>query len=265
VWGLVQPILARQTRVCSYDRAGIGYSDPARRASTTLNIVDDLRRVLHTARISPPYIMVGHSLGGLNVQQYAYRYPREVAGMVLVDPAYDAEFQDSSGSRCRSAKMAKLLDQFRICAAAASNGFAAGTELYGKCIDTPDSQPNAHFGPAINRALAAVQMRPAFQRAQLSEYESLCASSTEEVRAVPRRPYGDMPLEVLTGGEPAADPSSANSDSQEKWAAHEAVAKLSTRGVHRSITDSGHYIQLDRPEAVVTAVEGIVGRIREHR
>jgi pimeloyl-ACP methyl ester carboxylesterase len=266
VWGFVQPILARQTRVCSYDRAGIGYSDPATRASTTGNIVDDLHRLLRAAGVPAPYIMVGHSLGGLDVQLYAYRHPHEVAGMVLVDSAYEGEFEGPGGERLLDTKTAQLLDQFRKCVAAAPDGFVAGTELFKECIDGPDSEPNVHFSAAISAALAAVQARPAFQRAQLSELESAYAVGAHELLAA-RRPYGDMPLEVLTAGaQPKGDPTAEDSArSKEAWAAHEAVAKLSTRGIHRTIADSPHYIQLYRPEEVIAAIKEIMGRIRDHR
>jgi pimeloyl-ACP methyl ester carboxylesterase len=262
VWGFVQPMLAKQTQVCSYDRAGIGYSDRAKRASTTGNIVDDLRNLLRAAAVAPPYIMVGHSLGGLNVRLYAYRHRHEVAGLVLVDPAYEGEFEES---RTLDTKAAERLDLFRMCVAAAPKGFVAGTEPFKECVDGPDVEPNAHFSPAINVAIAAVQMRPDFQIAQLSELESLYAVGADQVRAA-RRPYGDMPIEVLTSGEkPGADPSVRDAESaQAKWVEHQTLANLSSRGVHRSVPNSGHYIQLDRPETVVAAVQEVIGWTKEN-
>jgi len=265
VWGLVQPILASQTRVCSYDRAGIGYSDPAIRASTTGNIADDLHRLLHAGGVRAPYIVVGHSLGGMDVQLYAYRYPHEVVGMVLVDSAWEGEFEGPGGERRMTAKFAELLEQFRKCVAGAATGFVTGTELFKQCVDAPDSEPNVHFSSAVSAALAAVQAQPAFQRAQLSELESAFAVGAHELHLA-RRPYGAMPLEVLTAGvQPKGDPSSEDGDrSKETWAAHEAVAKLSTRGTHRTIADSPHYIQLYRPEEVVAAIEEVMDQIRKH-
>lgn len=92
-WRVVQPAVAQVTRVCSYDRAGIGTSDPdprskvARRTSRT--IVDDLEVLLRTAAITGPYVMVGHSLGGAHVRLFATRHPRDVIGMVLVDSSHE--------------------------------------------------------------------------------------------------------------------------------------------------------------------------------
>jgi pimeloyl-ACP methyl ester carboxylesterase len=84
-WATVQPVIAGHTQACSYDRAGLGFSDPGKRTSDSANIVDDLHRLLTAAAIKPPYVLVGASYGGLNVRLYADTYPTDVAGMVLVD------------------------------------------------------------------------------------------------------------------------------------------------------------------------------------
>ncbi len=259
VWGFVQPKLSNETRVCSYDRAGIGYSDPSKRPSSSENVVGDLRNLLQKAAVAPPYIIVGHSLGGLYVQLYALRHPSEVVGMVLIDPADDDPEAFSGAVNGLDAKAAEKLAQFRICAAQSLNGFVPGTELFKKCIDTPEDEPNAHFSPAINAALMAVQERPAFQAAQLSEFESVLGVSTEQVRAARVRvgglPYGDMPLIVLTSSAEAE----ADSTRRKK------LALFSTRGVHRVIAQSGHYIQLDRPQAVIQAIEEVLASARKTR
>jgi len=91
VWNLVQPKVAEFARVCSYDRAGMGKSDRAPRVHTTADIVNDLHNLLTNARINPPYVLVGHSLGGMNARLYASKYPKEVVGMVLVDSAHEDE------------------------------------------------------------------------------------------------------------------------------------------------------------------------------
>ncbi len=85
-WAGVQPEIARSTRVCSYDRAGLGQSDPAPAGVRTVqDSVGDLHALLDTAGVSGPYVLVGHSFGGLIVRLYASQYPDEVAGLVLVD------------------------------------------------------------------------------------------------------------------------------------------------------------------------------------
>jgi pimeloyl-ACP methyl ester carboxylesterase len=91
VWNLVQPKVAQFARVCSYDRAGMGKSDRAPQAHTSQDIVNDLHALLARAGINPPYVMVSHSLGGMNARLYASKYPNEVVGMVLVDSAHEDE------------------------------------------------------------------------------------------------------------------------------------------------------------------------------
>jgi pimeloyl-ACP methyl ester carboxylesterase len=84
-WADVQPELARFTEACVYDRAGRGYSDPAPKPHTSQHMVEDLHALLGRAGVAGPYVLVGHSLGGLNVRLYEATYPGDVAGMVLVD------------------------------------------------------------------------------------------------------------------------------------------------------------------------------------
>jgi pimeloyl-ACP methyl ester carboxylesterase len=91
VWSLVQPKVGQFARACSYDRAGLGKSDRGPQARTSQDIVNDLHNLLAKAGIHPPYVLVGHSLGGMNARLYASTYPKEVVGMVLVDSTHEEE------------------------------------------------------------------------------------------------------------------------------------------------------------------------------
>ena len=96
IWALVQPVVAKTTRACSYDRAGMGYSDPSDSPfRSPFAIVEDLHTLLHTAKIATPVVLVGHSLGGFNMKLYAALYPEDVAGLVLVDPSEDRSYERS--------------------------------------------------------------------------------------------------------------------------------------------------------------------------
>jgi len=92
-WSLVQPEIAKITRVCSYDRAGLGRSDPGPEPRTSLQVVEELHTLLQNAGIEGPYVLVGHSLGGMYMRLFADVYPEEVVGMVLVDSAHIDQFQ----------------------------------------------------------------------------------------------------------------------------------------------------------------------------
>ena len=88
-WSWVQPEVARFTRVCAYDRPGLGASAPVDGPRTSDRIVEELRILLDSAPVARPYVLVGHSFGSLNVRLFASRYPERVAGLVLVDPTHE--------------------------------------------------------------------------------------------------------------------------------------------------------------------------------
>jgi sugar lactone lactonase YvrE len=94
-WGYIQPKIAQSTRVCSYDRAGLGYSDPRPSGiqGDGTQIVKELNTLLLKAHIDGPYILIGHSMGGMELRLYAYTYPHDVAGMVLVDSSHEDQCQ----------------------------------------------------------------------------------------------------------------------------------------------------------------------------
>lgn len=106
-WDWVVPDVKKVTRVCVYDRAGLGKSDPGPKPRTSERIVGELRDLLVRGRVAPPYVMVGHSFGGLNVRLYAARNPDQVAGLVLVD-ATPVEYPGLEGSLLTTAEREKL-------------------------------------------------------------------------------------------------------------------------------------------------------------
>lgn len=265
VWARVQPAIATHTQACSYDRAGSGYSDPGRRDGTSANSVDDLHRLLAATAIKPPYILVGHSYGGMNARLYADLHLDEVAGMLLIDPSEEDWVQSVWKLDLKQRTWAQYhgeLETFwqglRECAAAAKAGFVAGSDLYKRCV--PDSDP--HFSAAINAAYLKVHLSPAYQQATLTENLSIHEASADQVRAAWRW-YGTLPLIVL-----ASSPRTKlrPDETQEHMEAANRVhlflfdrmALQSSRGVVRVVPDSGHNIQMDRPDAVIAAIQEVL-------
>src|ERR687894_758395 len=122
-WAQVQPTVASSTRVCTYDRAGLGWSEQSPRPRSAEVMVDELHTLLTNAGIAGPYVLVGHSLGGLVVRQYAHAYPAGVAGIVMVDAAHEAQwlrFPEAVQNNLPS-----VLRQTRLLQAAASMGIGA--------------------------------------------------------------------------------------------------------------------------------------------
>jgi pimeloyl-ACP methyl ester carboxylesterase len=258
-WALVQPVIAAHTRACSYDRAGYGYSDPGTHEASSAHIVDDLHRLLVAASIKPPYVLVGHSFGGMNVRLYADLYPADVVGMVLVDSAEEdwreTYWQLDPKQQTRAQDVDDEEDfQARLdCVKAAAVGLREGTEAYRNCVPDPDP----HYSAQINAAYAKVYRLPAYQQATFSEQENLYHESAGQVRAA-RRWYADMPLIVLTSSprKPGTHETQALRDAFNRAHAFHAdqLAALSTRGVVRPVPDSDHMIQMSQPDAVNAAI-----------
>lgn len=253
-WGLVQPVVARRTRACAYDRAGLGFSDPAQRPGTSANAVDDLHRLLDAAGIEPPYVLVGHSLGGMNVKLYAETYPAEVAGMVLVDPSHE-----DLGDRlwtldpAYQAQYAPYIASLQPCLTATAEQLVTGSPLAGTCVGSAGPR----YSPAINAAEAERGRQPARREAWISEQENIWFASADQLRAG-YRDLGDIPLIVLTKAPvgPVGEETQAMRDAKNRiWIdLHDAIARMSSRGTRWTIADTGHYIQLDQPGAVDEAI-----------
>jgi pimeloyl-ACP methyl ester carboxylesterase len=281
-WRLVQPDISRTTKVCSYDRAGLGFSDPAGSPRDAAAIVRDLHALLRGAGIAPPYVLVGWSSGGLYTRLYQYRFPNEIVGLVEVDP--DSEF-DVDGSTIVSAVMKKspqwfkqqmhaFHKQFDDCAVNVSKGtcilFPGGLAAYRQ-------RQRAAGCPSISPpgcAIADVRGRH-LNRASLWKDEALeldaSDKSAAEVRAA-QRPYGNLPLIVLTDSEegdidPSGHPISVPAQ-RALWVAkdkaQERVAGLSEEGAHFVVADSPHAIQLFHPSVVISAIDEVVAQARSN-
>ena len=210
-WRFVQPSISRRTKVCSYDRAGLGFSDPAGAPRDAAAIVRDLHALLRGAGIAPPYVLVGWSSGGLYTRLYQYRFPTEIVGLVEVDPDSEYEVDDASIVSAVMKKPPHWYEQQRHalnkelsdCAVRVSRGtcafFPGGLAAYNqgqRAAGCPTSSPAAC-------ALAAVRGKH-LNRASLWKDQGLeleaSDKSTAEVRAA-KRPYGNLPLIVLTDSE----------------------------------------------------------------
>jgi len=273
IWALVQPGVAAHARACSYDRAGLGYSDPSDEPRSPIAIVEDLHNLIHIAKISTPVIVVGHSAGGFNMKLYAALYPDDVAGLVLVDPS-----EERIIARLRAAWIAKVgtvltaktellnsgastnraISQFNDCAAAARiRNLDPTSDMYKDCI----SQPFAALGPEIAAEWKKIQVTRAYQDAQASEYANGIFSNNpraDDAYAMlfSGRAVGDKPLIVLTDDNlPIGPIGSPLNDT------HAQTAALSTRGVNRIVPGSHHYIQIDHPQVVIDAIREVLDEI----
>jgi pimeloyl-ACP methyl ester carboxylesterase len=244
-WHKVQPEIAKFTRVCSYDRAGLGYSDPSSRPRTSRAIAEELHDLLQAAGVAPPYVIVGHSMGGFDVRLYTSMYPQEVVGMILVDAShpdqenrFPAELKNMEGSWQREAQFIAHTMPFGV------------PRVLGLCDEG-----------AIDRA---ADCNGHTARERLAEIRAFAESATQ---AAATGPFGDLPLAVLSHDpdKPSNDlPPELSKSVNKLWETmQEDLARLSTRSKQTVAKNSGHYIQMDRPDVVIDAVRNVVDQSRQ--
>jgi pimeloyl-ACP methyl ester carboxylesterase len=267
-WHSIQSTLAETTRVCSYDRAGMGFSDPGPLPRTAQAVTADLEALLKAATIRPPYIMVAHSLGSYYVRLYADRHREEVVGMVLVDPS--VEQQDRRFSEV-APKYGALLQEDRVsqekCLRLAQQGkLTSEMPLFKECTYGYARDPT--FSDELFQVQIRRRLSVPFREALLSETGEMEGADSAQLLAASRS-YGNMPLIVLTQSPETPDAypgfSIEEVDSLNAlWMRmHDELAALSSRGENRMVEHSGHYIQKDRPDVVMDAVRGVIGLSRK--
>jgi len=257
VWCLVQPEVARFTRVCSYDRAGLGWSDASATPRHSLQIVRELHTILKNAAIPGPYVLVGHSFGGYNVRLFAHEYPQEVAGLVLVDAAHEDQWPRLP----ESVKRLFLQMQQQLWDGRPWSKFGIIRLFY--------MRPNPKLPLAVQAADVALRSRTPYLDTVSREWDLIPHESADQVRAASSLP--SVPLVVLTAGQHGDQPPpgvSAEDFAQWNSRLQEMQADLASRcpnSVHLTITNSTHVIQLDQPAAVVDAIRQVVTAVREKR
>jgi len=264
VWYKTQPVIAQKTRVCAFDRAGYGFSDPGPRPQILADVVDDLHAALNAGAIPGPYVLVGHSLGGIEARLFVQRWPMEVVGMVIVDTSPAGEglidenqpgFDEVSGRENYAANML-------YCALSVAKGpLEPSNPDYEECT-------SASALPTDTPTALRKNWSQFFTAYYLADKVSLMSSVyTHRYDSVDHQRLGAMPLVVLSaeyswGKSGTAEGIWYKRTYSKTWIGlHEALAHLSSRGVHRIIKGSGHTIQLEKPQAVIDAVDEVLRQL----
>jgi pimeloyl-ACP methyl ester carboxylesterase len=235
--GWIAPAVARDTRVCVYDRAGRGWSEPADSAQDGAQIAGDLHALLQRGHVPGPYVLAGHSFGGLYVLTFAARYPDEVAGMVLVDSTAPASAASpgtpSPGHGGSNNGMG------RVSALVSTTARLGLGRLYGQVAV-------ASLPPRSQNEVDASVATASTLRSTIDEYVQ-AAASTEQAAAL--RDFADKPLMVLTAG----------SGHDAAWsAAQNRMATLSTNSVHRIIAGATHESLIENEDAAAATTQAIL-------
>ena len=269
-WSLVQPAVGQVTRACAYDRAGFGWSDAGPLPRTVGRIADELFDVLRLAGVPGPYVLVGHSFGGLVMRMFAARHRDQVAGLVLIEPAIPDEWvnpaeqqrdQIARGMRlCRYGTIAAQSGLARVVAGLVRVGALGLARSIVAIVsrgglrreDEGILAPIWKLPPDVRQLLRHMWTQPKFFEALGSQIASISESAGEVLRESSAE-LGTLPLVVMSAA--TADPHRLRADA--------ALARQSTRGRHLLVRDSGHWIPLDAPRAVVDVIQALVLEIRE--
>jgi pimeloyl-ACP methyl ester carboxylesterase len=270
-WSLVQPSVAKFARVCSYDRADDGWSDYGPSPRTMHQIVYEVHTLLAKAGERPPYVLVGHSYGGWLVRLYTATYPSDVRGMVLVEAGADDPVRVLGDGKPRRAS--ELVTGKPIPEVKTSNPVIEAeippdvmSQLRGAALQYG---PRANEAPRNKLPADAQQMRtwaysqPKHWAQGFNPFEADELAGLRAERAKTESPYGDLPLIVLTRGISDSDGPDSKAFEEEHRRDHSAVTKLSRNGKLIVATHSGHHVQIDEPELVISAIREVVSATRK--
>jgi pimeloyl-ACP methyl ester carboxylesterase len=267
-WSRVQPEVAQFTRSCSYDRAGLAWSDPGARGRSIRGFVEELRVLLERADIRPPYVLVGHSFGGMIIRAFARAYPTQIAGLVFVDTLHPEEWLNLSAEQRRMIRGGVFLSEVggalahvgvvRFCLTLLSRGAPGVPRRVSRVFGPTAAALLEHLAGEVRKlpaeVLPAVQAHWSHPRAFRGMAQHLAAlPQCSEEMSRETDMFGNLPVVVLSAAR-----------RRPQWlAADAALARGSTQGRHIVSTRAGHWIQLDDPWLVVDAVREVVTLARE--
>lgn len=257
-WDAVADRLAEDATVVTYDRAGYGWSDGAGIGRRTgVDVADDLATLLEEARLDPPYVLVGHSLGGLYARAFAVQNPDATAGLVLVEATHEEVFdrlRARLGWKGVLMQAASLLLMSGVPRSWARIGIQTGL-LRSMARSMMGGENDEEF-----RLHTALYLTGRFRWASLAERLGVPATAAY---LRDHRHLGDLPIVVVTAAEPAPDSTAPTARFRDEWLEMQAdLATLSTNAMHVIATTGSHFVYRDDPDTVCTAVTRVIHSAR---
>lgn len=253
-WTEIVEAIAQLTSVVIYDRPGYGWSSTSSHPRTPEQAGRELAELLTAARIPPPYVLVGHSIGGLYVRHYARRRPETVAGMVLIDSSHERQVQLMPPEL--SARMQRLV---RLASNRWIVQLVRPVLLLMACVGV---LKHRELPWSVRRTMFAQQISLSPFRTGIEEADGMSSSERSPVDQLP-----PVPLVVLTAGRDVSRSMRASADVKARVRAlwlqlQDELAALSPRSKHVVVEDSGHMIPDEKPQAVIDAVRSVVDEWR---
>ena len=256
-WSKVHDSVASFTRACAYDRAGVMWSDPKSGGQDANAVADDLHATLKAAGITGPLVLTGHSIGGPYVVTYTGKYPAQVAGLVLVDASHPDQFARFATVTKVDLHPRSILPIAKVASALSWMGIVRLAAGYAQPPNSPQD--------AAETMAAFASKSIAENIAEVEGYDR----SMAQAGAI--RDLGNRPLVILSALAPQPPETlkalgmtrQQGARFRQIWQAlHAEEASWSTRGRQQSVPDAHHYIQYDRPDAVIAAVKQVVDMVR---
>jgi pimeloyl-ACP methyl ester carboxylesterase len=244
-WLWIQPELAKTTRVCAYDRAGIAWSEPGPAPRDAQQIVRELHTLLENAQIPGPYLLAGHSYGGLYVRVYAATYPEAVKGMVLIDAAHPDQWERNPAGQ---AEYAQIIRFYQVAGLLTRLGILRLLHYNRATADLPDAQGAIHKA-MLDRIQLVDAVTAEFNATEATNHQVRAAGS-----------FGALPLVVLTAtdhGQPEIEPIAAEMQRE--------LTQLSTNSVQRVVDGANHtslIIKQQDAQITVEALQQVVEAVR---
>jgi pimeloyl-ACP methyl ester carboxylesterase len=261
-WTLVQPRVAGTARVCSYDRAGLGWSDPGPAEETVEETTDDLHLLLRAARETGPYILVGASIGGIYIRAYQHAFPDDVAGLIFANSSHRVGMY-VKGTTDLIWKLSD--DELRSAYPLPTDAKGEAPTREGEPFDRlpPDVQAirlwlDRRLWEKLDPTKAGPESMLSWRKEFLRELHESCSGST--------RPLGNLPVLVLSSDSSASELARLHRLDRpfcDQTDAGDGLELLSSNSLYVIATGSGHEIHLYKPNVVVEAVERVVGAIRD--